>query len=162
MPVEVANFLALSCKLRVLSGASVRATQHGYNRRARPPAVVMPSAGLTRAASPYCLHSNPHQCGAVSRSHSKDEQHRPGAHVAQLLGQLGGLQRADAVSQREKAAQRAQPPAQRLREGAVHPLPQRLPLQTQRVRPGADPQRHPQRAQQAATSAHAATGHPPL
>lgn len=98
----------------------------------------------------------------MSRSHRQDEQHRPGAHVAQLIGQLGGLQRADAVGQREEAAQRAQPPAQRLREGAVHPLPQRVPLQTQRVRPGADPQRHPQRAQQATTSAHAAAGDPAL
>ena len=69
----------------------------------------------------------------MSRSHRQDEQHRPGAHVAQLIGQLGGLQRADAVGQCEEAAQRAQPPAQRLREGAVHPLPQRVPLQTQRV-----------------------------
>lgn len=98
----------------------------------------------------------------MSRSHRQDEQHRLGAHVAQLLGQLAGLQRADTLGQREEAAQRAEPPAQRLREGAVHPLPQRLPLQTQRVRPGADPQRHPQRAEQEATSAHAAVGHPPL
>lgn len=106
--------------------------------------------------------SNPHQCGAVSQSHRQHEQHRLGAHVAQLLGQLAGLQCADSVGQREEAAQRAQPPSQRLREGAVHPLPERLPLQAQRLRPGTDPQRHPQRAQQEATSAHAAAGHPPL